>query len=253
MLIAKLLSGEKLLSYDKKYYDIIKENKDNLICPHCNKKLIFVDGTFVIKHFRHHKLSDCSFEPETKEHIQMKKFFCKFFKLNPLINLEVNLGFAIPDIYIPKEKIAIEVQRSELSYKKFIERTENYTKNGIYVLWVFHEDLVKENVSNTLKKAHEIYYGRIYVFKEWTIVHKESQEKETKETIYPVHFVSKGRFLEGLYGSYFKYYKRKKDFLFGEIIKDKCLLRSNNTWEDNNYLIAKFKDNVFWRVKKDDQ
>jgi len=43
--------------------------------------------------------------------------------------MEVDLGFAIPDLYIKDRRIAIEVQNSNITKKKFLERCYNYTQN----------------------------------------------------------------------------------------------------------------------------
>lgn len=229
--------------------DGIRVSADNVLfngsftCPECNGEVLFVNGLKKIKHFRHLVKSNCGWEPETERHIEMKQFCKKFFKLED-DNLEVGLGFARPDLYDEVKRIAIEVQHSNLTLEKFLERTENYTKNNIAVLWIFDCKLVKENINAMLKKAHELYFGRIYIY--WD------------GYIKPIHFSPKGRYVTTYdtdsdtpynerYGSYYKIYKNKKTLSAGSIIVNPNLNIQRNTWKDNNYLIAKFNDVPFWK------
>ena len=140
----------------------------NYYCPVCKKRVFFVNCKEKVKHFKHKKRSTCILEPEGSEHLNMKKHFIdSLFLKNEQI--EVNLKFAVPDLFIKSKdghNIAIECQYSAISKKKFIERTYNYTKNNIYVLWVFHIDMLKKRkMIRTLKNiANNLYEGRIYIF-----------------------------------------------------------------------------------------
>jgi len=138
----------------------------------------------------------------------MKKFFIDHLKLNPS-EVEVNLKFAIPDIYLKDKRIAIEVQHSKISEEKFLFRTRRYTEEGIYVLWIFHPKLLKENVPKFIRKAHELYYGRIYtIFKDILIpIHLESKERWINES----GFYNSDAEYES-YGGYYQNYKIKKEF-----------------------------------------
>jgi competence CoiA-like predicted nuclease len=222
-------------------------------CPYCNEPVIWIDATFKIKHFRHKVESNCEPEPETKRHIEMKLFMMEQLGWSK-DNLEIPLGFARPDLF--KEDVAIEVQHSPISYESFLERTNNYSKNNIYVLWIFDNCLLKENVSESLKKAHEIYFGRIYIY-------RNNIEGSTKwsDRIMPVHFEGKKRTVKtgGYYNdgeyieeSYFEaYYKKKRTFNFGEGINLFDLITSVNTWKGNNFKIAMFQDKRFWKKRGD--
>jgi len=215
------------------YLDTIDKNK-KYICPTCKKKLIFINATLKIKHFRHKKKSKCNFEPETERHIQMKKFFIDKLNLSK-DNIEVYLGFAKPDIFLQNSNIAIEVQHSTLTYSEFIYRTTRYSNNNIYTLWIFDNNLLKTNISSVLKKAHELYFGRVYIF--------------FKDSIFPVHFNSIGRWIDNDYFGYkyWKWYKKRKEFNFGKKIKNFSFLTTKNTWKNNNFKIAKFTDKNWWK------
>jgi len=216
--LLKALYNEKdILSYIGE----IDKNKE-YICPHCKEKVIFVDAIFKIKHFRHYSFSNCETEPETEKHLEMKQFLIDKLKLNPN-QIEVDLGFAKPDLFLEEEKITIEMQHSPISFLEFIERTQNYSYNGFSVLWIFDIDLLNikeikiikdeegklvsthlqhpEGISESIayypefiKSAHKLYYGRVYFY--------------YKNQIIPIHFQSYGRIMADQYGiSYFKYYK----------------------------------------------
>jgi len=144
-----------------------KINKeDDYICPDCRKEVIFVDATFKIKHFRHKaENGSCNHEPESKRHLEMKMHVCDHFPdYSPKEILEVNLGFGKPDIYIKDKKIAIECQASPISVKKFIERTLNYHKNNIHVLWIWDYNLYLSNkgIRMLWNIVRPLYFGRIY-------------------------------------------------------------------------------------------
>ena len=252
--------NRKVLSYRLEDMKYILDNKSFFSCPNCDSELIFVNCTKKIKHFRHKIECGCEWENETEEHISMKKFFIEKMKLDPS-NVEVNLGFAIPDIYLKEKKIAIEVQHSSISEEKFLFRTKRYTENGIWVLWVFHPKLIRENIPKFIRKAHELYYGRIYCIlnKKLMPVHLDKKEKWIPEyidysyywdNIYP----DMGYYDEGekeshaeIVGGYYKAYKSKRIIKYGnEIIDYDNFKISRNTWKENNYMIVNYWDKKFW-------
>jgi len=258
MLIAKnILTDERYLPYTEKNYEEIINNKDNLVCPYCKNKVIFVNGQEKIEHFRHKVENNCSFEPETIEHLNMKLFLINSLKLNKE-QVEVNLGYSKPDLFIKEKNLAIEVQHSPISEQKFIERTSNYSKNGIYVLWIFDSCLYKKRVASFLRKAHELYFGRVYFFIKNKIVpiHFKPKQVWVEEKEIPEYIDNfedyKNNGFEPYYnkvGGYYKTLKTEKEIEFGKTIDIKLenLLFSRNNWKTNNYLIAKFNDEVFWK------
>jgi competence CoiA-like predicted nuclease len=216
-------------------------SKQDYFCPYCENEVSFVNSTYKIKHFRHKISSNCNPEPETESHINMKKYFYENLNLNKE-NIEVNLKFARPDIYLFDKKIAIEVQHSNLTEAIFLYRTKRYTDNDISVIWIFDESLLGENISRMLKKAHELYFGRIYVY------------RKNPEGIYPIHFESKGRWVDGYYSpegeyydGYYKYYKNKRSLNQHPMINNFEFNLNRNTWKDNNYSLAMFNDQRWWK------
>jgi len=248
MLRADCISdNNSYLSWDENNYKFIKDNRDLFECPSCKQKLIFVDGIEVIKHFRHMSLSDCEWEPESQNHLEMKKFMKELLNLSN-DDLEVNLGFAIPDLFLKEQKVAIEVQNSKITKRKFLDRCYNYTQNGIAVMWVFHEkllDITKEaqNIPSLIRAAAENSFGRVYIY---------SDNKLTSVRFNPFY-----RWIDEFYdnstgenvGGYLKKYKKKKAIEIIQEIPDDIygveIIRVNSKWNGNNpsgYLIAKFYD-----------
>ncbi len=233
-------TGVKYISWKShlEIKEIYNEDKESFICPYCDRRLIFVDGDQVIKHFRHRTENNCEHEPETQIHLEMKEFIQKIFNLSD-DEIEytklLHYGFK-PDGFIEKDNIALEVQHSIISEKDFILRTKKYSDSDIHVLWIFDKNIIAENIPAMIKKAHEIYYGRIYVY------------DNKNKSMYPIHLTPTKRWVKPFksYGGYYKYYKSKRGLKIGEEIKTFQLKKSHNTWKDNNYLLANFYDKQFW-------
>lgn len=222
-------------------YIRVKSDNKNIICPSCDGNLIFVNADKRIKHFRHKTERDCNFEPETNRHLEMKKIMQDKLNLDDSC-LEVPLDFGTPDLLDNKRKVAIEVQHSSLYHADFMERTRNYNKEGYYPLWIFDWKLIsnyiyenkklhsKIRLPEFLKKAHKLYYGRIYCLKD--------------DELYPLHFAPLQRWVKEFkqYGGYWKYYKRRKVLMRGKEIINYSVLRTEN----NKMNIARFYDKKFW-------
>lgn len=241
------LTNMAYYSWDTNDYNIIIKDKSLFICPECKSTLIFVDGLEVIKHFRHKVKSDCDFEPESEDHLEMKMFVKEFLDLRK-DEVEVHLGFAKPDLLIKSDMIAIEVQKSNISKKRFLERCFNYTQNGIAVMWIFHESLLMEkgkdkNIPLLLRTASENAFGRIYIY--------------SNKIIYSIKLNTLSRWVNEYedydtgesYGGYLKTYKRKRNIEIIQTIPDKKYgktlykVRSKFAGQfPSGYLIAKFYD-----------
>jgi hypothetical protein len=229
-------------------------NKGKFVCPVCFSKLDFVDGLQVIKHFRHKVSSDCSWEPESPQHIEMKLFCKDFFGLSDN-ELEYNLHFAVPDLLDKKKGLAIEVQRSNITKKKFLDRTNNYTLNNLGVIWIFHEDLLElttkeQNIPALLKCAADNFCGVIYIYSD--------------KNIYPVRLKPCYRYVPSYddyetgitFGGYITKYKKKKAIQVGKpvSIEDLYFLRSEWTrgGKPAGYKIARFNDINLFEVEDGD-
>ena len=182
----------------------------------------------------------------------MKKVMMEFLNLY-YNDMEVKLGFAQPDLYIEDQKIAIEVQNSDITKKKFLERCFNYTKNGIAVMWIFHESFLKQadkeqNIPILLRTTQENGFGKVYIY--------------SCNKLYSVTFSAISRWIEEYtdyktgetYGGYLEKYKRKKSIKIIQEIPDdiygKEIYKVRTKWlggkrvigKSAGYLIAKFYD-----------
>ena len=144
------------------------------VCPFCKEKMILVKPyEKIVDHFRHYNRCEFETEPETREHVNGKKILYDLFSSCKNIRsceIEPKLAFGrFPDLLLNK-KVAVEFQCSTISLREFMERTEEYTRNKIYILWIFgtkhffrsHEDKDAVKVRFVEKKAHMIYYGHVF-------------------------------------------------------------------------------------------
>jgi competence protein CoiA len=84
------------------------------------------------------------------------------------VMLERPLGTNRPDVsaYINGVPVAIEVQISSLSLETIMQRTIEYARKGIYVLWLLQWtpalDARRYNPRQWEKWIHAAYFGRVY-------------------------------------------------------------------------------------------
>lgn len=143
------------------------------ICPECATEMILRKGMLKTHHFAHKPPMDCVYGVgESEEHRR-----CKIEIYESLVGkdgltceLEKKVGNVRPDIYVESKKsgkaYAIEVQLSSLPLSRIIERTVEYHRLGIYVLWLpqFKPSLYlpKYSPSAWEKWLHALYFGRVY-------------------------------------------------------------------------------------------
>jgi len=129
---------------------IMKDTSESYICEFCKKNVIHhkSDSGVRIGHFKH-KTGE-SYCPnqmtgETEYHYRTKYDIYEYINSNwgdklKLIEIEkwICNNTIRSDIYIEtkKSKIAIEVQATILTVSEIKSRTEKYTQNDIYVLWI---------------------------------------------------------------------------------------------------------------------
>ncbi len=118
--------------------------------------------------------------------------------------------------------IIIEVQASTLSITKILERTEQYTKRGAYILWIvpLEEDLGKDDFRPRLfeRYLHTMYFGRIYYWykgngTKLTTVHFGTVERYIEES----NWFNQDR-IEQSAGGYYKPYLRVKAPVYGQTV-----------------------------------
>ena len=107
------------------------------------------------------------------------------------VELEKDLGMARADIYaeINGCPVAIEIQVSNLTVSEIARRTKEYTRLGLYVLWLlpWKPELNRERYVPTPweKWLHAAYFGRVYYWAGKSLVIPYHFE--------PLHVTSKAR------------------------------------------------------------
>lgn len=123
---------------------------------------------------------------------------------------------------INNKGVIIEIQKSSLSIKKILHRTEQYTKRGAYILWVVPllQELGNENFRPRLfeRLLHTMYYGRVYYWyrgngTELIPVHFGTAERWIEETTW---FDENGD--EQIGGGYEKPFLRVKKPEYGKVV-----------------------------------
>jgi competence protein CoiA len=172
-------------------------------CPQCYSTAIIRKCSEKEDHFAHKpKLSPVLTVKDQSLHTECKNSICKYLSEQypdgkweverPIYgNPEKGTKTIIPDISgrIEKIPVAIEVQKSTYTIDKIKDKTEQYYKRGVYVLWIIplREDLGNDDFRPRLfeKYLHAMYYGRAYY---WI------PKKPNK--ILPVHFSFSCRYIE---------------------------------------------------------
>jgi len=171
-----------LTSVNAKNQKVVAQDADKsekpFYCPECNSETILRQGLVKTHHFAHKPPIDCQYgQGESDDHRNCKESIYDYLRQNRDLvkncELEKNLGRTRPDIYFEKDgqKIAIEVQISNLTMEKIIYRTEQYHRLGINVLWL---PIMTDSMWDTYcdsdnyspkqweKWLHATYYGRVY-------------------------------------------------------------------------------------------
>lgn len=162
-------------------------------CPSCLSNVIVRKCTEKADHFAHHAAQSSVAKKNSALHEKCKKEIFEY--LNDKFpdgrwasersikeNREKGYKAMRPDIsgVIDEKLIVIEVQASSYTLDRIIERTLEYTKMNVAILWVVPltkklEEFIRPRLYE--KFLHSMYYGRIYY---WM--------PENNETLTPVHF-----------------------------------------------------------------
>ena len=197
------------------------------------------------------EISLISTPAESSSHKAIKLFLYKYIYENDKSvvtrSLEKYLGNRFADVYLQLktgQEIAIEVQNSKISPKELLDRTKDYNKQGVYVLWILYGEgkcvaspkypldakLVKISLAeNTL---HRIYGGRVYY-----VNLDIRNNKATLQTPFALHFSKPmKKKLRGVFKTRYDSYSFR-DSLFTQISSWKILCT-----EFSGYKIARFYD-----------
>ena len=226
-------------------------------CPRCRSTVIVRKCTEKEDHIAHKsRCSPVLTEKDQTLHTECKRTICNYLSQKyPSGNWEIErpiegrpekgLKRIVPDISgrIDNIPIAIEVQKTAYTLNKIKEKTEQYYKRRVYVLWIIplKQDLGEDDFRPRLfeKYLHAMYYGRAYY---WT---------PTKPNlILPVHFSYSCRYIEPTafydeegeeqsFGGYYLAYKTIKkpnhngfvDIATDFVHKERPLFK-NSKWEE---------------------
>jgi competence protein CoiA len=141
-------------------------------CPDCGDEVILKTGRRTVNHFAHVNPLACRYaENESEEHRRCKMEIYGSLQRHTAVRnvaLERPLGTNRPDVSanINGVPVAIEVQISSLSLETIQQRTMEYARKGIYVLWLLQwtPKLDARRYTPRLweKWIHAAYFGRVY-------------------------------------------------------------------------------------------
>ena len=166
-------------------------------CPHCQDPMSFVNANTRIKHFRHLVDRQCDVEPESEEHLILKrKMFDIFAQHHFTCKYEVRVGDGIADVLATgtNHTYAIECQVSSISPDKVLARNENYDKSNVGYFWVLHP----ENYLNTVGDREYLFrlklIERAFMDEPWLLYYNPDSE-------WPEHIYLKPKYSKGGYWS----------------------------------------------------
>lgn len=143
------------------------------VCPSCQSPVILKRGHIRIPHFAHLPDTLCAEGVgETERHYQCKQSVYDALKVHPDVtdaDIEVCFPGVRADIYavIRGYRVAIELQRSNLSVNDLERRTHAYSDLGIFCVWVVAHTAIPENDVRYSPRdwerwLHALGFGRVY-------------------------------------------------------------------------------------------
>ncbi|MDQ3817725.1 MAG: competence protein CoiA [Acidobacteriota bacterium] len=170
MLTAESGGGHKVAAWEV-------ERKDGPFTCFCCKQIVRLKrGEIKAPHFAHVPPVTCEYGAgESEAHRRCKIALYETLLADPRVRkceMERDLGTVRPDVsaYINGVPVAIEVQLSNLSLARIQYRTMEYTRKGIYVLWLpVHTAELKHELYAPRPWEHWLhtaYFGRVYYWLE---------------------------------------------------------------------------------------
>lgn len=168
-----MLCAKQKLNRPSVTADSQRKSDGPFFCPECSREVVLRTGSVRITHFAHRVSDICRYGAgETDDHRRCKKAIYEALLREPGVKnviLEHSLKTARPDVSaeINNVPVAIEVQISTLSMETIIRRTEEYARQGIYVLWLLpwtpYLDGRRYSPKLWEKWIHAAYFGRVYL------------------------------------------------------------------------------------------
>jgi Competence protein CoiA-like family len=232
----------------------VEDKSDDYTCRCCGEKLILKKGNIKIHHFAHQADSMCvGSEGETPEHELTKLAIYNRLMENdfwvqmeyPIVDEEKNVNrradilFHLPDLqsFADGKKgtlIAVEIQHSNISEFTIMQRTRDYNKVGIPVIWVIPDgDETKAN--NMAEVFHKMHNGILWVSDpEWKGFVKPVRLEPLQKWVEPIeYYIPGGRGAMATSGGYYKTLKKKALDFGPEIYLVTDLVYRNAKWAGN--------------------
>jgi len=144
-------------------------------CLTCGDEVILRTGNSRLQHFAHVNPFACRLaQSESDDHLRCKlEIFHELSQIPGVtrVALERPLGTVRPDVsaYIHGVPVAIEVQISSLSIETIMQRTIEYHRKGIFVLWLMvwtpELDQPRYAPNQWERWLHAAYFGRVYYWR----------------------------------------------------------------------------------------
>lgn len=225
------------------------ESKANapFYCLVCGDEVVLKTGRHRVNHFAHVNPLACRYtENESEEHRRCKMEIYEALLRHPgasRVALERPLGLVRADVSadINGVPVAIEVQISSLSPETIAQRTIEYARLGIYVLWLLQwtPKLDAKRYSPRLWElwVHAAYFGRVYYWVEGlTIVsyHFDSNHRTIPKTTW---YSKDGRKMTA--GGYSRRSKRYRTAIRGRTLNlaTNFSPRNRDWWEGNGVTV----------------
>jgi competence protein CoiA len=145
-------------------------------CPKCRREVLLRQVKSSTPYFAHLRPEGCTYgQSETTAHRLAKLDIYLALRRHPSateVTLERPFGTVRADVFarINGVPVAIEMQISNLSPESISYRTQEYTRQGIHVLWLLHWtpkfDTPRYSPRPFERWLHSLYFGRVYVWKE---------------------------------------------------------------------------------------
>src|ERR1051325_9841204 len=149
-----------------------KKSNGPFVCLDCEKELLLKCGRNRANYFAHANRFACRFATgESDIHRRCKMEIFEALRHTPGVRdvaMERPLGTVRPDVsaHINGVPVAVEVQISSLSIETIMSRTIEYSRKGIYVLWLLQwtPKLDAPRYAPTIweKWIHTAYFGGVY-------------------------------------------------------------------------------------------
>ena len=225
----------------------VRKEDGPFLCPRCSAELNIRKGMIKIHHFAHKPPVSCDYgKGESEAHRKAKQSIFDSLRYMDSISelkIEKDWGSVVSDIYavIQEQRIAIEVQISDLTMHQIMHRTKAYAALGIAVLWLplFEPKLNKPRYAPRAweKWLHATYFGRVYYWLEGLTVipvRFASYEIEVEQTSW-YNSLGEEQYAGG-YSRRSKRWKTPKNFPPIQIPRD-FVIRSRKAWIGGNIQI----------------